>query len=268
VRRSTGPLLLALVALVSGSGVLLAQPTPGSPPVRTWKEQQALLGPTRAEELQKLRDVVCRGSHSGRPRLVRMFKNFDEAFALNPTTPGVRETVRLTASVNRNQVKGASRTIVYAQQLNQNSLFTLEGLNRPVKTPLGKTDQDIRYRHIATGKSGMIEVKDVSLASQGGNLRELKKQMGKHAAQARLAGELPPVWVNRYEVHPELKAHARKLGIPIYENIRARDFNRVVLEGIRREAQAQARVGAFRSGVQTGTGAVLLLYYPGRKGSH
>jgi hypothetical protein len=175
------------------------------------------LSETDAERLEILRETVRRGPHARMRRLQRMFKNFEGPFAIDPNLPGIREAVLQTASDNKNLVRGASRTMVYAMKLMSDQRFELIGVNQPYQNSLGKSDIDLNVRHVATGKVANIEVKDWSPDSQRANLAKAERQF-RMMAEERSKGSLVE-WANRRPVIPEIEALGRKYQVPVFRNI-------------------------------------------------
>ena len=186
--------------------------------LKTWQEQAWSEAQTREEKLNIFRETVRRGRFSGDPRLNRMFDNFDGDFSFNPDLPGLRTAVRLSASENRNVVRGSVRTLRYAGVLNGDNRFELTSLNGLTKTLSGKTDSDIEFRHRGTGRIGRIEVKELSPETQRRNIRKIELQIKKMAEDRRDTGRMQ-VWINRRRNIPEIEALGRRYGITVYGDI-------------------------------------------------
>ena len=224
--------------------------------LRTWHEQAMALGPTTEQKLEYLRHIVRNGTF-GQRGLEHMFKDFAGSGAFDPATPGMEKNLRLTGSLNRSVALGAARNHLYAVQVQKHPEFTLLALDKPVLGISGKivTDKDIYFQHRETGRLCRIESKDVRTDSQRADVLHYKRQIAIMAAEYRATGELQ-AYVNRREVIPELKAFARKLGVPVYENVVTR--NRVVgsrqmpfdevLNDIHRQAGLYGRTRLLASG--------------------
>jgi len=223
-KQNLGRAFLFLASLALDASFSYAQVTvqpaamPRFPQIKTWQEQQLSLSRTSEERSEILRRTVRQGRYSGDPRLTRMFQNLEGDFAFDPELPGLGKTILLTASDNMSQVRGASRTLRYAGVINGDSRFTLTGLNEPYANGAGRTDADIQFRHVETGRNGHIEVKEWSHESQIANLRKAEGQFRKMAEDRQTSGRLQ-AWVNRCSNTPEIEALGRKYHIPVYGDV-------------------------------------------------
>ncbi len=214
-------LLLATPISLSAQTLNLATPTRGTPYPQMLKGHKEFLsvGPSSSERLDMLRKIVRNGP-LGQRGLNRIFKDFRDSGAFDPTIPGIEKNIRLTASSNRNVRKGAVRNHLYAVKVHRHPEFTLLAVDKPLWGSNGKmvTDKDICFQHNKTGTLCRIESKDVSIASQRGNLPHYKKQIRQMASEYRKTGEVQ-AYINRHEIIPELKEYAKIEGVPTYENV-------------------------------------------------
>lgn len=149
-------------------------------------------------------------------RAQRFWGNSDDDFF---SVPGVEKNLRLASNMNnRNLAKGALRTNLYAREIDDNPDWDLLGVNKPIQTPLGKTDADLIMRNRVTGEVVHIEVKDVQEENLLKNMEKYKTQIDKLAADAERGG-YRQVWVNRNGIPPELQEYAEERGVQTSENV-------------------------------------------------
>jgi hypothetical protein len=232
--------------------------------VKTWHEQFLAGRPTKAERLEALREIV-RISPYGERGLERLFRNFDGKYTIDPRIPGVEDSVLKLTSASRPQAKGYAREVLYAIDIHNDPRFTLVEMNRNIRRPWGKTDADIIFRDVQRGLYVRVEVKDMSLASQVSDMKRIKGQIDKMALESRRTGQ-PQVWVNRREIHPEIRRYAHRKGISVFENVStgkggenrtmtSKDFR----DEIDRQAKGIQRARAIQGGIQVGYGLWILL---------
>src|SRR5271157_1459676 len=269
-KQSLGRLFLFLASLALSAPFSYAQVAvqPAAmrryPQIKTWQEKQWALSRTPEERLEILRQTVRKGRYSGDPRLPRMFQNLERELTFDPEMPGLGRTILLSASDSTSQVRGASRTLRYAGVINGDRRFELTRLNEPYANAAGKTDADIEFRHMETGRKGRIEVKEWSEESQRTNLAKAESQFRKMAEDRRVSGRLQ-AWVNRRANTPEIEALGRKYQVPVYGDVAtgkaaARPGQmtlKVVLDDIDRRAASFSR--ASGGGAQFGFGIYQLV---------
>jgi hypothetical protein len=221
----------------------------------TAQEQALLIAPSKADQLDWMRDSV-RQSRYGQRGLDRIFKNFEGDFYLDPVIPGVEKNIRFLASPSWQQAKGARRTLLFGTAIQNDGRFELLALDEPTMTKLGRTDKDLSFRHTDTGRMCRIEVKDVSLSSQRADIVRIEGQIDKMADDYRRTGDLQ-AWVNRQGVLPEIEAYARFQGIPVFAECKQSDLGQL-LDHFDRLARWKANFRLFGSFVEAGFGAVLI----------
>jgi len=138
-------------------------------------------------------------------------------------------------------------------------------MNRVLKRSWGNTDADLVIRH-KTGLYGRIEVKDYSLNSQVTHLKDLKIQIDKMAKEGRSTGQ-PQFWINRREVHPEIRQYASGYGIHVLGNVSTgrTSINNTMsakeaLNQVDQQFIKTARTRATLGGGLSGYGAGILVY--------
>lgn len=184
---------------------------------KTWHQQQLASNPTIAGQLKAYRSIV-ETSPYGKRGLENLFGNFKGGKSIDPRIPGVTESVRMLNSSNRMQRKGYARELLHAISIHNDPRLKLVAMNEKLTRPWGNTDADLQFRNGQHGLYGRIEIKDVSLESQSRNIARIKTQIDKMAKEYRYTGQ-PQFWVNRYGVHPEIKAYAKERGVPVYEKV-------------------------------------------------
>ncbi|MFM7152452.1 MAG: hypothetical protein ACKO23_21705 [Gemmataceae bacterium] len=260
-----GLFLVLFQVKLHAQGVVASRPLPRYPEIKTQFNRQLSQSLTNQERLDLYCRTVSQGRFSGKPMVMRMFGNFHAgSFNLDPSIPGLSETVRLLASDNRNVVIGNARTLRYALSIQADSRFEVDGLNRLRVTSAGKTDADLVFRHQPTGLRLRMEVKNMTPASQRSNLGDLQTQIMKMAEDARMTGEIQ-VWANRQNVIPEVRAFAERHGVKVEERLRTGNTN--LLPGDRKfqdfanqldkDLRFQARCTVLTGSVKAGMGAYL-----------
>lgn len=218
IRYFQGTILFCLAA-----GHVFALDAPSLKKVNEYREvktsyEQFLGGqPSKAARLEKMRSVV-RESRLGAARADKLYHNFEGRYSIDPRIPGVETTARLTRSSSKSQAKGYRRELLYAVSIHNDPNFSLEAMNKPLKRPWGNTDADIVFRNKSTGLYGRLEVKDYSINSQTTNLKKLKIQIDKMAKEAGYTGQ-PQVWINRREVHDEVRKYAESKGVFVLDKV-------------------------------------------------
>src|SRR5262245_13365063 len=103
----------------------IAVPKYGStyPEIRTWDQQARLIAYSRAQSLDQLRSIIR--VRYGDRGLQRMFGNLSGSRSIDPSIPGVRQTVLLATSSNANVAKGHRRTLLYATRFYNSPEFQL-----------------------------------------------------------------------------------------------------------------------------------------------
>jgi len=258
-------MLASLGADLYAQTSVASPPLPRYPAIKTQFYQSLSQVSTNEQLLGLYRETVAQGRYSGRPMLMRMFRNFAPGeFNLSPTTPGLDKTVPLLASDNPNVVKGTARTLRYAMSIQNDSRFDVVGLNQPRNTSRRRTDADIVFRHRPTGLQVRMEVKNMTPASQRANLKKIKRQILKMAEDARRTGEIQ-VWANRQNVLPEVRAFAERHGIRVEERLRTGNTNlrpgdrsfKNFANDLNKELFIRARFTAVAGSMKAGMGAYL-----------
>lgn len=215
-------LFIVVLAVLSGTGQ--ADTLPAALPyhapydqLKAWQQACEKLTLTREQWVEVNLKAPARVAIGDRG-LKQVFGDFAGNRAMNPGTPGLKQTARLMASNNPSQAKGYLRAMIYAQGIDTHPKWKLEAMNQPQVGPEGKTDRDLVMRHRATGATLRIESKEVRPDSQTRNLAKYKTQLDKMYADFRRTGNRQ-VLINKYEVVEPLKRYAAKLGIPVYEKV-------------------------------------------------
>jgi hypothetical protein len=232
--------------------------------VKTWHEQFLAGKPTTAERLNAMRQII-RTSRIGERGLQRAFRNFEGAGAIDPTIPGVEQTVLLQRTSSGAQARGYRRELLYATAFHHDPRFTVVEMNRQQRRPWGNTDADLIIRDNVTGLHARVEVKDVSLNSQSANLRKYKLQIDKMVREARVTGQ-KPVWINSRAVHPQISEYATRRGVVTLGNVKTggSSSGKVMLVGeakdrIAREVFKSSKARAIGGGAGVAFGALMLL---------
>lgn len=263
---------LGILGMLSFPNLVLAQVVsplasasePGYAAIKANHEAFLATAPTRAQQLEKLREIVRTGT-LGERGLQRIFKNFEGSMAIDPRIPGVENTARLLASSNRSQVKGHTRELLYASRIHTDRRFQLVEMNRKLKRPWGNTDADIVFRNRTSGLYGRIEVKNYSRESLSSNQIKLKAQMRKMALEGKRTGQ-PQFWINRGGIDDNLAQYAKSNNIVVYDRVatgKLRPTNTQSFSNVRTRMDAHmikvAQRRAMVGGTAAGLGASLLI---------
>src|SRR5437016_1602642 len=91
--------------------------------IRDWhKRMLSMSGLSLEQRIETHRELI-RKSPYGQQGLQNRFKNFQGRWAFDPAIPGIGENLRLVASQNYSQQKGAARTHLYATRLQHDPNF-------------------------------------------------------------------------------------------------------------------------------------------------
>lgn len=160
---------------------------------------------------------------------VRGFKNFfPSGLKLPIDTPGLKKTVLLASSDNKDSARGYRRSLVYADKLHQGGRFKVDSLNSIFKERQGQKllrgDHDLLLTSKKTGRRFSVEVKDRSNSSMKKDISKLKAQAEKEIAIAKSKGQTY-LFISREEIPIELKKHIAQKGGIFLENVRSQDFS-------------------------------------------
>lgn len=170
------------------------------------------------QKLAVIRNMV-KASKVGERGLNKIHKNFDGDYKINVNTPGVDKLILMMFSGSTAQRKGYQRELLVFQHLSNDERFSDFKIGDKLNRKWGKTDADISFKHIQTGKNIRIEVKDYITSSQKTNISNLKRQIDKMSKEKRYY-KTTQVWMNHHEVLPELKAYAESKGIMVIDNVK------------------------------------------------
>lgn len=211
-------LLEPQIGLAAESGIPSLKPGATYAEAKTWHEQFMGGNPTKSQRLDAMRTLILASPARSRG-MEQIYHNFEGRYSIDPTIPGVEDSVLKQLSGSRQQAKGYRREVLYAVAYHNDPRFNLNEMNKPLKRSWGNTDADLVFTHKETGMSGRIEVKDYSLKSQKSNLPKLKHQIDKMALEGRKTGQ-KQFWMNSRGVIPEIWSHANHRGVFVSANVK------------------------------------------------
>jgi hypothetical protein len=258
LRRACFLIAIGLLAMCSGQAIsqdALAPPAYGDPygDIKPWHEHRMSLPRTNAEKLDDLHTLLK--ARIGQPGLDNMFGDRlangtvvpgSGRLTLPLDTPGLEQSVRLSALDSWRSSEGYGTTLRYAERLRRGGRFRIDGLNQPYRHEVDGTvfrgDHDLQITSRRTGQKFDIEVKNRKPASLTKDFTRLQKQVSREIKNARAAGR-QYVFVNRQGVPTRLREFIESQGGHCLENVSSKDIHAQVARLDRLTGWQRVRLG-------------------------